>query len=269
MKNVSLVLCAFAAAGIMASTHAANVEEGKAKAFACASCHGQDGVSVNPTIPNLAGQKEAYLINQLKAFKDGARKHAMMNAVAAQLNQQEIENLAAFWNSLPGASGTAKSEIPAHILKTRVAFPENYQKDFTYYTTINFPDRKQVRKYYTNDLALRAARDGQPLPQGSALFVEVFSARLDEAKNPVTGYDGFYVPEKLLFYTAMETQPGWGDDFPDLFRNGDWNYAVFTLDKKPRAGVNQAECLACHKPLTKDSYVFSLEALRAKAKMSR
>jgi cytochrome c553 len=254
---------------MIASAHGANVEEGKARASACAACHGSDGVSVNPTIPNLAGQKEAYLINQLKAFKAGARKNAMMNAVAAQLSDQDIENLAAFWNSLPGAAGMAKSEVPAHILKTRVAFPENYRKDFTYYTSINFPDRKQVRRYYANRLALQAARDGRPLPQGSVLFVEVYGVKLDEAKNPITGADGFYVPEKLLFYTAMETQPGWGDDFPELFRNGDWNYAVFTTDKKPRAGVNQAECLACHKPLAKDSYVFSLEALRAQAKTSR
>jgi hypothetical protein len=44
-------------------------------------------------------------------------------------------------------------------------------------------------------------------------------------------------------------------------RNGDWNYAVFTLDKQHRPGVNQAECLACHKPLDKVSYTFTLKQL--------
>ena len=114
--------------------------------------------------------------------------------------------------------------------------------------------------------AVKAAREGKPLPQGSAFFVEVFGAKLDDNKNPVKGADGALVPDKLIFYTAMETQSGWGKDFPDLLRNGDWNYAVFTLDKKARPGVNQGECLACHKPLDKDSYIFTLAQLKAKAK---
>jgi hypothetical protein len=47
----------------------------------------------------------------------------------------------------------------------------------------------------------------------------------------------------------------------DRLRNADWNYAVFTTDKQLRPGVNQAECLACHKPLDKMSYVFTLKQL--------
>jgi len=76
-------------------------------------------------------------------------------------------------------------------------------------------------------------------------------------------YDGFFVPEKLLFYTAMARDAGWGKDIPDMLRNSDWNYAVFTTDKQHRAGANQAECLACHKPLDKVSYLFTLKELAA------
>lgn len=267
MKIVQLLSCALITS-VALPLGAADIEAGKTKSFACASCHGQDGVSVSPAIPNLAGQKQDYLSAQLKAFKSGTRKNPMMNAVATQLSDTDIDNLAAFWNSLPGASGTAKSEIPSHIAKMRMAFPENYKKDFVYYTTINFADRKQVRKYYANQAAVKAGRDGKPLPQGSAFLVEVYSVKLDDTKHPVKGADGFFVPEKLIFYTGMETQPGWGKDFPELLRNADWNYAVFTADKKVRPGVNQGECLACHKPLDKDSYVFSLKALQAKAKTS-
>ncbi|MBC8022371.1 MAG: cytochrome P460 family protein [Burkholderiales bacterium] len=75
------------------------------------------------------------------------------------------------------------------------------------------------------------------------------------------GADGFYEADKLMFYTAMQRDADWGKEFPDVLRNEDWNYAVFTLDKKPRAGVNQAECLACHKPLDKVSYTFTLKQL--------
>ena len=54
---------------------AADLEAGKAKAGEiCVACHGANGVSVSDTIPNLAGQRAAYLENQLKAFREGTRK---------------------------------------------------------------------------------------------------------------------------------------------------------------------------------------------------
>ena len=64
----------------------------------------------------------------------------------------------------------------------------------------------------------------------------------------------------------MARNPGWGNAIPEMLRNEDWNYAVFTGDKAMRPGVNQAECLACHKPLDKKSFTFSIDALAAAAK---
>jgi hypothetical protein len=46
-----------------------------------------------------------------------------------------------------------------------------------------------------------------------------------------------------------------------MLRNGDWNYAVFTTQKKYRPGTNQATCLACHKPLDNVSYTFTLKQI--------
>jgi len=118
-----------------------------------------------------------------------------------------------------------------------------------------------VRYYYANDAALQAAKAGKPLPDGSVLFAEIFSAKLDAEKKAVTGADGFFVADQLTAYTAMAREAGWGKEFPDMLRNEDWNYAVFTTAKQHRAGVNQAECLACHKPLDKTSYTFTLKQL--------
>lgn len=123
------------------------------------------------------------------------------------------------------------------------------------------PATRQVRYYYANQSALQAAKAGTPMPAGSYLFAEVYAAKLDASKNPVKGSDGFFEAEKLLFYTAMASGAGWGRDVPEMLRNGDWNYAVFTTDKQHRPGVNQAECFACHKPLDKMSYVFTLKQL--------
>ena len=50
-------------------------------------------------------------------------------------------------------------------------------------------------------------------------------------------------------------------DYPELLRNENWNYAIFTTAKQYQHGVNQAECLACHKPLSDVSYTFTLKQL--------
>jgi cytochrome c553 len=247
-----------------ALSQAADVAAGKAKAVAvCAACHGAEGVSVSDAIPNLAAQRPAYLEGQLKAFKEGNRKNPLMNAIAAQMSADDMANVAAHFSAQPGAAAGAKSGLLANVAKSNVAFPEGYKESFTRYHTINFPATRQVRYYYANRAAIQAARGGKPLPDGSVLFAEVYAAKLDAGKLPVTGPDGFYVADKLVFYTAMASGAGWGAEIPDMLRNGNWHYAVFTLDKKQRPGVNQAECLACHKPLDAASYVFTLKELAA------
>ena len=251
------------------SAQAADIEAGKRLASTvCAACHGETGISVSDTVPNLAGQRARYTEAQLKFFKDGTRKEpgavsraAIMNAIASQLSAAEIANVAAYFESQPGMAPGTKSAFLPNIATTKVGFPQDYKQSFTKYLTINFPAAKEVRYYYANTTALMAAKGGKPLPDGSALFAEVHSAKLDANNNPITDADGFYVPDKLLRYTAMQREPGWGNDIPELLRNENWNYAVFTTAKQYQQGVNQAECLACHKPLSDRSYTFTLKEL--------
>ena len=243
---------------------AADIDAGRAKvAVVCAACHGAAGVSVAENIPNLAAQRASYIEAQLKALKEGTRKNSIMGAIAAQLSAEDMANVAAYFATLPGAGAQAKSELLPNLAKTGVAFPEGYQAAFIKYHTINFPMTKQVRYYYANPAAAQAAKAGKTLPDGSVLFAEVYSAKLDADKMPVTGADGYYEADKLIFYTAMARDAGWGKDIPDMLRNEDWNYAVFTTAKQHRPGVNQAECLACHKPLDQVSYTFTLKELAA------
>jgi len=264
MRGLVLVFALFVTVPI---ANAADVEAGKAKVAAvCSACHGANGVSVGDAIPNLAGQKPAYLEAQLKALKDGTRKNPVMNAIASQLSPDEIANVAAYFATQTGATATAKSDFLPNLVKTSVTFPEGYQNTFKKYHTINFPATKQVRYYFANNAALAAAKDGKTLPDGSVLFAEVYSAKLGADGKPLMGADGFFVADQLLFYTAMARNAGWGKDIPDMLRNEDWNYAVFTTAKEVRPGVNQAECLACHKPLDKVSYTFTLDQLAAAAR---
>jgi cytochrome c553 len=248
----------------------ADLEAGKAKvAEVCAACHGATGISISDTIPNLAGQKAAYLQAQLRALKDGARKNPVMNAIATQLSAGDIVNIAAYFAAQPGAGAGAKSDPLPNLAKTALAFPPDYPQGFVKYHTISFPDRRQVRYYLANAAALQAAAAGKPLPDGAVLMVEIHSPKLDADKKPVTGADGHFVADRLMFYLAMGRNAGWGKDIPEMLRNDDWNYAAFTTGKQVRPGSHQAECLACHKPLDKVSYTFTLEQLTAAAKKPR
>jgi cytochrome c553 len=100
MKNV------FAAsiAGLLLVTAnaslAGDVAAGKAKSATCTGCHGANGISANPLWPNLAGQKAAYLVKQMKAFRDGSRSDPVMTPMAKPLSDADIENLAAYYSSL-------------------------------------------------------------------------------------------------------------------------------------------------------------------------
>ncbi|MCG6968793.1 MAG: cytochrome c [Gammaproteobacteria bacterium] len=76
-----------------------SVEEGRKKARACQVCHGEGGKSKNPTYPRLAGQHAKYIIKQLKAFKSGTRKDPIMNGMAATLSLDDMEDVAAFFQS--------------------------------------------------------------------------------------------------------------------------------------------------------------------------
>jgi cytochrome c553 len=248
---------------------AADLQAGKQLAESvCAACHGPTGISVSDTVPNLAAQRARYLEAQLKFFKDGTRKEpgavsraAIMNAIAAQLSADDISNVSAFFESQVGANAGAKSALVPEVASTKVTFPEDYKNSFVKYHTIDFPNNKEVRYYYANRAALDAAKSGRALPDGSFLFAEVYAAKLDGG-NPVKGADGHFEPDKLTGYTAMERQAGWGAQIPELLRNENWNYAVFTPAKQHRPGINQAECLACHKPLSNVSYTFTLEQLK-------
>ena len=125
---------------------------------ACASCHGPAGISASPAIPNLAGQKPGYLEAQLKAFKSKDRKNPFMNAVAGQLSDAEMHDLAAFWSSLPAAADS-HGQTAAAPIPSKMTWPASFPAGFTLYQTLT--SDKGVTKRYANAIALKAARAGR------------------------------------------------------------------------------------------------------------
>jgi cytochrome c553 len=99
---VSIVVGALLAVPQFGQAQVADVAAGKARAAgACDSCHGMDGIGRNERWPNLAGQNDAYMIKQLKAFREGSRKDSFMTPMARPLTDQAIRELAAYYSSLP------------------------------------------------------------------------------------------------------------------------------------------------------------------------
>lgn len=100
MNNKMTLLLACAMVLISTHTVAADADAGKAKSATCASCHGADGLSTNDLWPNLKGQKNGYLVKQMKAFRDGQRTDPMMSPMAKGLTDEDIDNLAAYYSGL-------------------------------------------------------------------------------------------------------------------------------------------------------------------------
>ncbi len=98
-KTTALFMAVAAVVAAGNSAAAGDAKAGKSKSAACAACHGPDGNSINPLWPKLAGQHAAYLEKQLKDFKSGARKNPLMSPMAANLSDQDILDIAAFFAS--------------------------------------------------------------------------------------------------------------------------------------------------------------------------
>jgi len=103
MHKRILILAIFTFSSYVSSSFAADPAIGAqiSQTKGCAGCHGARGVSAEGTsYPNLAGQKAAYLVKALKAYRDKTRRAPLMNGMAAGLSDEDIANLAAYYASL-------------------------------------------------------------------------------------------------------------------------------------------------------------------------
>ncbi len=72
---------------------------GETKAVLCTACHGPNGNSANPEWPRLAGQSAVYIAEQLKLFRSGVRNNPIMKPLAASLSDQDIDDLAVYFEA--------------------------------------------------------------------------------------------------------------------------------------------------------------------------
>ncbi|HUU25967.1 MAG TPA: c-type cytochrome [Methyloceanibacter sp.] len=135
----ALTAVLFASALIMGGGAIA-AEDIEQKAQLCATCHGADGVPINKTTPVIWGQDEGYIYLQLRDFQKGARKNALMEPIVAQLERQDMYDLAAYftkkkWPDLgqPSASSevAVKADSAARSIGCRGCHLDHFQGDGT------------------------------------------------------------------------------------------------------------------------------------------
>ena len=162
------------------------------------------------------------------------------------------------------AAVTAAAQVRAG--GDKIAFPESYAKGVLY-TTVDRADNKQYRELYVSPPeAIDAAKKGEPLPSGTVITLLQYKAKLDDQGNPAKGADGRFSKTDLIGYTVMEKRSGWGAEYPDTVRNGEWEYQAFTAEKKVNDKANLTACFNCHKPLDKQDFVFSYDKLKTASK---
>ncbi len=115
MKKTLAVAAMFgmvAASSAYAGGSAMLAKAQKTASTVCSACHGVDGNSTSPLYPKLASQHEAYLAKQLRDFKSGKRKNAIMSAMVMSLSLGDIQGLAAYFS--------AQQETPGHATKPKL-----------------------------------------------------------------------------------------------------------------------------------------------------
>jgi cytochrome c553 len=123
LKRAAVFVCTSLVIFAQSNAHA-GLEEGRVKAQACIACHGADGNSSIPIIPNLAGQPRQFIVQSLYMFREGIRKNDMMSPFAAKLSNADLNDLAQFFNSQKPTQSTAKA-APELIAKMQTLTDKN------------------------------------------------------------------------------------------------------------------------------------------------
>ena len=144
----------------------------------------------------------------------------------------------------------------------KVVFPADYAKGVLY-TTVDRADNKQYRELYAPQAAIDAVKAGKPIPSGTVLTLVQYAAKLDAAGNPEKDANGRFIKtDEIAGIAVMEKRTGWGAEYPDDMRNGEWEYQAFKADKTVNDKANLKACFTCHKPLDKQDFVFSFDKMK-------
>ena len=196
MKNWLMMLSVATALISGGANAAGDAAAGQAKSALCMACHGADGNSVNPIWPKIAGQHEGYIIKQLQEFKSGVRVDATMLPMVAALTDEDMANLAAFFNSqatAPGEADAAMVELGKKIFNSGnaesgvAACSACHAPNGSGNPAANFPQLAGQHAPYT-EKQLMAFRDGTRANDSGKMMQDVAAQMTDAEIKAVSQY---------------------------------------------------------------------------------
>ena len=134
----------------------------------------------------------------------------------------------------------------------RIDFPAHYKTSFTQYWAGERANGKQYAITYANDVALAAAKAGGTVADGGQIVMEIYKLAEDGTAGDFAAV------------AVMQNKAGWGADYPEDMRNGDWDFGVFTPAGKLKK-ADASSCLGCHLGYEEASYMHLYDQLAAKA----
>jgi Cytochrome P460 len=155
--------------------------------------------------------------------------------------------------------------IGAQADATKVAFPSDYTKSIKWLILDKEP-QKQVHEIYAPPAAFEAARKGEAMPDGAVFVVVRYSAKLDDQDNPIKDENGRLTKGEILSFNVMQKGKGWGSEYPDTLRNGEWEYRAFNADHTPNNQARLTACFECHKSQESHDFVHGYEKLTTAVK---
>jgi len=236
-------------------TGAGDPNIGKERAVTCFSCHGPQGQSLNPEYPNLAGQNEKYLTQQLLAFKNGDRKNPVMNPMAGQLKDEDISHIAAFFSSQKPNQSIKPGKHLEDPEKRYEGAPSGIDADFV--TTTSIPDAIQLtndeqtlaKNIYFERCAgchgvLRKGATGKPLTtditrKRGTEYLKTFITYGSPAGMPNWGTSGqLSGPEIEIMAKYLQNDPPVPPEWGMKEMRGTWKVIVPT-EKRPKSKQNK------------------------------
>jgi Cytochrome P460 len=168
------------------------------------------------------------------------------------------------------------ASTPVRAGPDKVAFPETYAQGVLY-TTVNRPARPtsgaaggensaQFREHYATPAAIEAVRKGLPVPSGTVMTMVQYRAKLDAQGSPLQDASGRFIKGELIGFGVLEKRTGWGTEYAAELRNGEWEFAYFTPDKKLNDKMNFVACFQCHKSQANNDFLFTFDKLKAAAR---
>jgi cytochrome c553 len=147
----------------------------------CSDCHGFRGVSIDATVPSLAGQDAQYLLNATRAYQDWSRLHYVMHRFVGDLSDTEVENLAAFYATQEPEAAEVEKLLPVEKLAT--VCERCHGLDVDPPTLVVPKIRGQNRDYLIK--TLRAYRDGN---RGSSMMHTMILPRSDSIIESISAH---------------------------------------------------------------------------------